>query len=654
VAFVASNAGGQQRAIAASTQAADKGGDNLSIAGGAAGASTTTTANGGTLSLSAGVGGAAGSAAGGHGGLLSTIGGAGGAGGVNLNAGHGGDITITGGSAGVAGTGDGTGGIGGSITLTGGAATGASTGGAVDIISGAAETSGYSGDIHIRTGVPIDGVSGGIHIHAGDPSGTGTYGKVEIGNNDTGTATHAAITVEDVFASASPSGRVYIGHWQGSVSPWQVPIVAIGRQSTGGLTYLNLGGGTESLGAAQVDGNIRFRASAAGGSTRYVNIVSNTAGLGDNLGIYPGAGFTNFTGGNLNMIAGAYGGTASTIVAFTNALRTAYEAHRVLTTGGVHGAADGVNTVGAASTDLPTAITLLNDIKAKYNLHHVYVVSSVHAGAGDPNTVTAGDATDLATAIVLAEDIKLMYNAHRINVTSVHGIADNTNLANAGMDGLVKIGYTWTSYVLLGTETNGWHIDVAANMFEYRGSGNIRLPVQFWIGTVQCGSTVTATNLNTLTNGSNADALHVHASGSATSVAFTSEVNGEAGTIVQGMAVGVENSTGSKLFKADPTSVSGTRHFVVGLAQADIGTGVTGKVVTSGETTAKDSAWETKPVATDTGKLVWASETTVGKITYTAPTTSGSYKTKVGIITFANASADTTRVAVQIGDPTLL
>lgn len=535
------------------------------------------------------------------------------------------------------------------------ALTGNNVGGDVSILGGVSQGSGTGGNVTIASGVTVTGVTGGVYIYAEEPTGAGTFGLVEIGNKTAGVADHSAIEVDDIFSGGTdPSGILYLGHWTGGKSPYLAPVVAVGRSADGGLTYLDLGGGTGDYGSAQIDGNIFIRPSAGGSGVTYAGVEPNLAGIGDGLNVYSGAGATNNTGGNLDLTAGAYGGSASTIVAFTNALRTAYEAHRVIVTGApaIHGLADAVNTVGAAATDLATALTLLNDIKVKYNLHHVYTTGGVHAGAGDTNTVTAANATDLATAIVLAEDIKAMYNAHRVNVTSVHGSADGTNPANAGMDGSVKIGSGTTSYVLLGTDTNGWHMDVAANMFEYRGTGNIRLPGQFWIGATQTSANVTATNLNTLTGGSDASALHYHASAGSSTISTTC---GEA--VTKGMVVGIKDSTGAKTFKTVTNSAGSTPHFVLGLSNTTTtSSGDTLVVVTSGEVTigAGDEAavWDSAPIAADVGKLVWALDSaSAGKLTLTPPTTTAYYKTKVGILTFAGSGS---KVAVQIGDPMLL
>jgi hypothetical protein len=120
-------------------------------------------------------------------------------------------------------------------------------------------------------------------------------------------------------------------------------------------------------------------------------------------------------------------------ITLVNELKADYEAHRVLTAGSVHGAADTTNTVSAAdATDEATAITLANEIKVDYEAHRVLTAGSVHGAADATNDVTAADATDLATLITLVDDLRVQYEAHRVLIAgSVHGAADSTNVVSA-------------------------------------------------------------------------------------------------------------------------------------------------------------------------------------------------------------------------------
>lgn len=99
----------------------------------------------------------------------------------------------------------------------------------------------------------------------------------------------------------------------------------------------------------------------------------------------------------------------ATSVALANALRTAYEAHRVSTD--LHSAADSTNAIAAvAATNLATAQTLLNELKTDFNAH---VATTVHRpSTWTPATVTTADASDQSTANALANALKRAFNAH--------------------------------------------------------------------------------------------------------------------------------------------------------------------------------------------------------------------------------------------------
>lgn len=116
-----------------------------------------------------------------------------------------------------------------------------------------------------------------------------------------------------------------------------------------------------------------------------------------------------------------------------NEIKADYNAHRVLTAGPVHGAADNTNTVTVAdATDAPTRIALANDLRAKYQAHRVLTAGGVHGTADNTNTIVLPPATDDATAVALTIELKAKYNAHRVLITNgVHTTADNTNVTTS-------------------------------------------------------------------------------------------------------------------------------------------------------------------------------------------------------------------------------
>lgn len=126
-----------------------------------------------------------------------------------------------------------------------------------------------------------------------------------------------------------------------------------------------------------------------------------------------------------------------------NDLATKYEAHRILTSGPVHGAADSTNVITAATaTTKATAILLLNDIKAMFNAHCALIAGGVHGAADTTNPVSTTDLTSSATwseIQVMADAIRTAYEAHRqLTAGSVHEGADATNTISASAVGSVQ------------------------------------------------------------------------------------------------------------------------------------------------------------------------------------------------------------------------
>jgi hypothetical protein len=184
------------------------------------------------------------------------------------------------------------------------------------------------------------------------------------------------------------------------------------------------------------------------------------------------------------------------------------------------------------------------------------------------------------------------------------------------------------------------------------GSGNINLPnngsARFQIESTSVGSTVTAPNLDTLTNGSNADALHTHSGVSASSVAITktADENLSAGNL---LALGFNGGT-PICNKADANG-AGTRTNAVGFTAAAVTASNPATIVVSGEVAVADASWDSVPTTSDVGAPVYMSET-AGNVTLTAPSTSGSTVQKVGIVSVGGTGA--VKVLVQIGDGVVL
>jgi len=158
------------------------------------------------------------------------------------------------------------------------------------------------------------------------------------------------------------------------------------------------------------------------------------------------------------------------------------------------------------------------------------------------------------------------------------------------------------------------------------------------------GATVTAPNLDTLTNGSNADALHVHASGTATAIT----ISGTAGeNLTAGQVVTFDDSAGNaRIFKAD-ADAAGELADCMGLVTATVSSGNPALVQMLGEISVADANFDALPATSDVGKRVYMS-TTPGNLTLTSPTASGSSSMRVGWITRGGTGA--VKVAVLVGE----
>lgn len=158
------------------------------------------------------------------------------------------------------------------------------------------------------------------------------------------------------------------------------------------------------------------------------------------------------------------------------------------------------------------------------------------------------------------------------------------------------------------------------------GTGNVNLPqnasARFQIEGVATTATVTSANLTTLTNGSNADALHVHAAAVATSVDVT-------GLTTTGLANGDFGyiSAANTLTKTNSDAIASSRVF-----GANIGTAgsarVAGVISAAKFTTIGGSPGHGSPVFLAPGTEEASAS---GKLTATAPATAGQQIAEVGL-----------------------
>lgn len=192
-----------------------------------------------------------------------------------------------------------------------------------------------------------------------------------------------------------------------------------GTVGTAGITYYESNNGGRLLSGLKKLGTATAFALTTDGIK--VDLDPPTAALAayvDDLRLMTIAHFANI--GNLDEV-----------IALANDIKAKYNAHRILTAGSVHGAADSTNVTSAPNaTNLATAITLLNELRTDYEAHRVLTSGSVHGAADSTNTISAPVASNLATAVTLANDLRTKYEAHRVlTAGTVHGGADSTNAA---------------------------------------------------------------------------------------------------------------------------------------------------------------------------------------------------------------------------------
>ena len=234
--------------------------------------------------------------------------------------------------------------------------------------------------------------------------------------------------------------------------------------------------------------------------------------------------------------------------------------------------------------------------------------------------------------------------------------------------GTLFIGVTHIDEIHLGrfgitTTVDGYFTVNPGALINTIGTGNIDLPnninSRFRIEGIPVGPEVTAVNLDTLTDGSNADSLHTHS-------AFSVIITGIAGeTINPGELVAWDGYINGalvepRIFKARALDGYGEITNVVGVADGYAdgyqdgyydGYGGSLTVLVVGEASIPDIEWDAIPNVSDVGKLAYLSEIS-GNWTLTAPVAIGSYVQKCGVVT--RGGSGLVKVSIQIGDSVLI
>ncbi len=533
--------------------------------------------------------------------------------------------------------------VGANLAISAAAGSGQAAGGALTLAAGAggANVGGNGGDITLTggaAGVGSDGLGGNVNINGGALDGGGIAGTVNIGTSNTsaitlgggGTATLTfgsglvqigASAAENVAIAARVNTDItFNGSGNRAISVASGPAASSLSISSGSATIAGSNGSNLNLTASNGTSAIAF--AAPGGQGGPLVIAAGNGATGGATGDGGIGGALTLSAGNSASGVGSFSAASATLKGGNAAASTGPvsspggEGIVKGGNGGAFGAGGGAGAGGAAS---------------------------LFGGTGGPTTGgTPGNGGD---AYVYGGTGGVGGNGAGGRV-----FIDGGSATGSGTEGTINLGTFTGSAIRMGRA--GCNIQVQPGaVLGTSGTGNINLPnngsSKFQVEGVAVGSTVTSANLDTLTNGSNADALHVHASAPATSVTFT-KTAGEA--LNAGALLALVDDTGTpKAYHAGANGI-GIR-YVVGITLAAVTSGAPATIHVAGELAIPDAVWDAVPAVTDVGLPVYMSET-AGNLTLTAPTASGRTVLKVGIVSVGGTGA--VKVVFQVGDPTLI
>lgn len=449
---------------------------------------------------------------------------------------------------------------------------------------------------------------------------------------------------------------------------------------TGGTVKLTggRGGTTGAGGAVEVIGGLGGTTSGNGGSVTIRSGASGpNGGNSGSLTLETGNAFSNT--GNISIRTGS-GTTSGSVLIDVGAgmnqngtIKIGSMSQTYLDIGAQIGGLIGVRTY----TNIYPGTVNVGQIGTASNRYSDVYATTIHAADGNKTadfTTTgivgygasfgiglAASTTGNGAPLTLAAGSTTVPNANGGDVSVVagsggsSGYGGNTIItANSGgsRDGQVNIGLSNTYGICLGSGTtladasyiqvqNGWTLNVPSGASMLL-DGNLN-------GSDVNATTVTGANLNTLTNGSNADGLHTHATGSV-SVSGTS---GEAIALGAPVAFDYDGSNNPRVYQAacDGGNGTGQTKDVVGISlTAATGSGQTVSVQVCGEASTPTGVWDSAPGATDVGKRVYLSANN-GKLTLTPPNNSGDNVIRIG---WVSAGGTNPKIIVSIGEGVVL
>jgi len=248
-------------------------------------------------------------------------------------------------------------------------------------------------------------------------------------------------------------------------------------------------------------------------------------------------------------------------------------------------------------------------------------------------TETISGAWTFSNDAVFQEDVDL--GSATDDLISVAGRFDTSLVPSAsGTYDLGSSTLTWDNVYVENIGNNAGTIDVdnlvdkgaaeaITGSWDFTG-GSIDLPTNFSVNNVAT-TNMTAANLNTLSDGSNADALHSHAGVASEDVKLPFTASG---AINDGAPVYIVTTADDTIREADATVIGTGR--IVGISEAELANSATGYVIIQGFSTIPADRIDGGSFTR--GAPVFLSENT-GKLTSTRPTGSGVTVYQVGLAT---------------------
>lgn len=580
-----------------------------------------------------------------------------------------------------------------SLTMHGSdGAAATNSGGATIIRGGAGNTTGTGGDVLIDAGASGSGTGGALKMSGGDSTsgtpgeawlnggvGDGVYADIYIGNESGGTIyinqgvtwadTSPANGIEITAQAASNDEGGYVSIYGGSSAAAGSVGGAVGIQGGTSTSGTGTGGDASLQGGTCTSGN--------GGDANVFGGTGNVAGdvniKGGNGNISGTAGAVNITGGE-TLSSGTPGG----VVIAGGSVTTGTGAN-VTIRGGSGSVANGVvligdsNTLrvqigGTASTQYQFQGNSGNRLRSNANQtivmygdedHIIRVAdastqtdggdlqvvagdaSTGNGGVGGGLSLTAGDGDGAGTGG------SLYLQAGGSGSGAGGTVTIRGGNSTTGTDGLVVVGDSDTSLVRIGNATNyvSFDVDATPPLLSFVGTATINLPgagtgTNFQINSVGVGNTVTAPNLDTLTDGSNADALHTH-TGLGTA-AFVDVALTQGTAAVNDVCYVVNNGGTANADKTDNTAAA-TADKCKALGVYGQGGADTVRVTGLCSVVCED--------ASSPGDDVYLSETTTGRVQVAVPTTTGRFLTFVGKVKVGGGVGATISILVQPARP---